>query len=84
MNVSGLQVYVVMLAECFVPSAVDVASAMKIAAFNAEITMGAYVGGVVTDSIGLIHTAWIGAGMVMIAAILTGISRALEKKVSND
>lgn len=60
MNVSGLQVYVVMLAERFVPSAVDVASAMNIAAFNAGIAMGAYVGGVVTDSIGLIHTAWIG------------------------
>ena len=68
MNVSGLQVYVVMLAERFVPSAVDVASAMNIAAFNAGIAMGAYVGGVVTDSIGLIHTAWIGAVMVLIAA----------------
>ncbi len=32
MNVPGLQVYVVMLAERFVPSAVDVASAMNIAA----------------------------------------------------
>ena len=80
MNVSGLQVYVVMLAERFVPSAVDVASAMNIAAFNAGIAMGAYVGGVVTDSIGLIHTAWIGGTMVLIAAILTGVSRALERK----
>lgn len=80
MNVSGLQVYVVMLAERFVPSAVDVASAMNIAAFNAGIAMGAYVGGVVTDSIGLIHTAWIGGTMVLIAAILTGVSRKLERK----
>jgi predicted MFS family arabinose efflux permease len=80
MNVSGLQVYVVMLAERFVPSAVDVASAMNIAAFNAGIAMGAYVGGVVTDSIGLIHTAWIGGTMVLIAAVLTGVSRTLERK----
>ncbi len=80
MNVSGLQVYVVMLAERFVPSAVDVASAMNIAAFNAGIAMGAYVGGVVNDSIGLIHTAWIGGAMVLIAAILTGVSRSLERK----
>ena len=80
MNVSGLQVYVVMLAERFVPSAVDVASAMNIAAFNAGIAMGAYIGGVVTDSIGLIHTAWIGGVMVLIAAILTGVSRMLERK----
>lgn len=80
MNVPGLQVYVVMLAERFVPSAVDVASAMNIAAFNAGIAMGAYVGGVITDSIGLIHTAWIGAIMVMVAALLTGVSRMLERK----
>ena len=80
MNVPGLQVYVVMLAERFVPSAVDVASAMNIAAFNAGIAIGSYLGGIVTDSIGLIHTAWIGSIMVMVAAILTGISRILERK----
>ncbi len=80
MNVPGLQVYVVMLAERFVPSAVDVASAMNIAAFNAGIALGAYVGGVVTDSIGLIHTAWVGAVMVVIAVIITGIGRILERK----
>ncbi|HJF34273.1 MAG TPA: MFS transporter [Sporosarcina psychrophila] len=84
MNVSGLQVYVVTLAERFVPSAVDVASAMNIAAFNAGIAMGAFLGGVVTDSIGLIHTAWIGGTMVLIAAILTGVSRVLEKKFVGD
>ncbi|MFC3886070.1 MFS transporter [Bacillus songklensis] len=80
MNVPGLQVYVVMLAERFVPSAVDVASAINIAAFNAGIAIGSYLGGVITDSIGLIHTAWIGALMVLGAVILTGWSRALERK----
>lgn len=80
MNVPGLQVYVVVLAERYVPSAVDVASAMNIAAFNAGIAIGSYLGGIVADSIGLIHTAWIGSIMVMIAAILTGISRMLERK----
>ncbi|WP_277587529.1 MFS transporter [Psychrobacillus antarcticus] len=80
MNVPGLQVYVVMLAERYVPSAVEVASAMNIAAFNAGIAIGSYLGGIVADSIGLIHTAWIGSIMVMIAAILTGISRMLERK----
>ncbi|MEK5145809.1 MFS transporter [Psychrobacillus sp. FSL K6-4615] len=80
MNVPGLQVYVVMLAERYVPSAVDVASAMNIAAFNAGIAIGSYLGGIVADSIGLIHTAWIGSIMVMIAAILTGFSRMLERK----
>ncbi len=80
MNVPGLQVYVVILAERYVPSAVDVASAINIAAFNAGIAIGSYLGGVVTDSIGLIHTTWIGALMVLAAAILTAWSRALEKK----
>ncbi|MDF9760065.1 multidrug resistance protein [Peribacillus simplex] len=80
MNVPGLQVYVVMLAERFVPSAVDVASAINIAAFNAGIAIGAYLGGVITDSIGLIHTAWIGGVMVFAAVVLTAWSRALESK----
>lgn len=80
MNVPGLQVYVVILAERFVPSAVDVASAINIAAFNAGIAIGSYLGGLITDSIGLIHTSWIGAVMVLLAAILTGFSRALERK----
>ncbi|KOP77712.1 MFS transporter [Cytobacillus solani] len=80
MNVPGLQVYVVMLAERFVPSAVDVASAINIAAFNAGIAIGSYLGGLITDSIGLIQTSWIGALMVLTAAVLTGFSRALERK----
>lgn len=80
MNVPGLQVHVVTLAEKYVPSAVDVASAINIAAFNAGIAIGSYVGGIITDSIGLIHTAWIGGLMVMGAVILTGWSRLLEKQ----
>lgn len=82
MNVPGLQVYVVMLAERFVPTAVDVASAINIAAFNAGIAIGSYLGGIITDSIGLIHTTWIGALMVLGAVILTGWSRILERSDS--
>ncbi len=80
MNVPGLQVYVVILAERFVPSAKDVASAINIAAFNAGIAIGAYLGGVITDSIGLIHTTWVGGIMVAGAVVLTGWSRVLESK----
>ncbi|GAA4838773.1 MFS transporter [Paenibacillus vulneris] len=80
MNVPGLQVYVVMLAERFVPKAIDVASAVNIAAFNAGIAIGAYLGGVVVNQLGLIHTPWVGAVMVFGAIILTGWSRFLEKK----
>ncbi|MFJ7977044.1 MFS transporter [Peribacillus sp. NPDC096379] len=80
MNVPGLQVYVVMLAERFVPTGVDVASAINIAAFNAGIAIGSYLGGIITDSIGLIHTSWVGALMVLMAAILAGWSASLEGK----
>ncbi|MEE4580366.1 MFS transporter [Paenibacillus polymyxa] len=80
MNVPGLQVYVVMLAERFAPKAVDVASAVNIAAFNAGIAIGAYVGGMVTDSLGLMHTTWVGGVMVFVAVLLTAWSRMLEKR----
>ncbi|OKP76605.1 MFS sugar transporter [Paenibacillus helianthi] len=80
MNVPGLQVFVVMLADRYAPSARDVASAVNIAAFNAGIAIGAYLGGLVTDHIGLIHTAWVGSLMVFGAVILTAWSRALESR----
>ncbi|OXM16629.1 MFS transporter [Paenibacillus herberti] len=80
MNVPGLQLYVVQLAEKYVPSAVDIASAINIAAFNIGIAIGSIVGGIVIDSIGLVHTPWIGAIMVAIAIILAGISAKLEQK----
>ncbi|MDG0876209.1 MFS transporter [Paenibacillus thiaminolyticus] len=80
MNVPGLQVYVVMLAERYAPQAVDVASSVNIAAFNAGIALGAYLGGIVTGHLGLVHTAWIGSLMVMAAVLLTWWSRTLERK----
>ncbi|KEO81836.1 MFS transporter [Tumebacillus flagellatus] len=80
MNVPGLQVYVVILAERYVPSGVDVASAINIAAFNAGIAIGSYFGGLITDSIGLIHTGWIGGLMVLAAVVLTAWSRGLERR----
>ncbi|TVY10733.1 MFS transporter [Paenibacillus cremeus] len=78
MNVPGLQVYVVMLAERLAPQAKDVVSAVNIAAFNAGIAIGSYLGGVITDSMGLIHTTWVGALMVLGAAALTAREKALE------
>ena len=65
------------------PSAVDIASAMNIAAFNAGIALGAYLGGIVTNSLGLIHTAWVGGIMVVGAVILTAWSMSIRKKRSS-
>jgi MFS transporter, DHA1 family, inner membrane transport protein len=81
MNVPGLQILVVNLAEKYVPSAVNVASALNIAAFNLGIAIGSFIGGIVVDSIGLIHTPWIGAIMVAGAVIMTARLRGdLESK----
>ncbi|MFF2879431.1 MFS transporter [Gottfriedia sp. NPDC057991] len=80
MNVPGLQIYVVKLAEKHVPSAVDIASALNIAAFNVGIAIGAFIGGLVVDTIGLIHTPWIGGIMVFGAVLLSIWSASLEKK----
>jgi len=79
MNVPGLQLYVVQIAEKYVPSAVDVASALNIAAFNVGIAIGAIIGGAVVDSLGLVHTPWIGGLIVLAAVVLTGVSAKLEK-----
>jgi predicted MFS family arabinose efflux permease len=80
MNVPGLQVYVVQLAEKYVPSAVNVASAINIAAFNLGIAIGAFAGGIVVDILGLGNTPWIGAIMVLGAVVLTMLSRSLDNK----
>ncbi|MYL19651.1 MFS transporter [Halobacillus litoralis] len=79
MNVPGLQVLVVNLAEKYVPSAVNVASALNIAAFNVGIAIGSFVGGIIVEGIGLIHTPWIGAIMVAGAVFLTGFLRKVEQ-----
>lgn len=80
MNVPGLQVYVVILAEKFVPKGVDIASALNIAAFNAGIALGSYLGGLVITHMQIRDTTWIGMIMVLIAVALTAWSKKLETK----
>jgi len=79
-NVPGLQVYVVKLAEQYTPDAVDVASGLNIAAFNLGIALGAWLGGLIVESYGLMHTPWIGAAMVFLALVLTRLSGALDNR----
>jgi MFS transporter, DHA1 family, inner membrane transport protein len=79
MNVPGLQLLVVNLSEKYVPSAVNVASALNIAAFNVGIAIGSFVGGIIVDSLGIIHTPWIGGIMVLGAVLLTAWLKAMEK-----
>lgn len=82
-NVPGLQLYVVQLAKIHRPAAVDVASALNIAAFNLGIALGAWLGGVVVESpLGLGATPWIGAILVAGAAGLTLVSARLDARAS--
>ncbi|MFT0859258.1 MFS transporter [Ancylobacter sp. G4_0304] len=80
-NVPGLQIYVVELAKKHRPGAVDVASALNIAAFNLGIALGAWVGGLVVASpLGLIATPAIGAVLVAGALGLTIWSGVLDRR----
>ncbi len=80
-NVPGLQLYVVQLAKEHRPGAVDVASALNIAAFNLGIAIGAWLGGMVVESpLGLGATPWVGAILVVGALLLTIWSGALDRR----
>jgi predicted MFS family arabinose efflux permease len=78
-NVAGLQVYVVQQAEHYTPRAVDVASGLNIAAFNLGIAGGAWGGGLIVEHLGLVHTGWIGALVVLGALGLTALSGRLDR-----
>ncbi|QFI54936.1 MFS transporter [Aeromonas simiae] len=77
-NVPGLQVLVVQEAERHAPKAVDVASGLNIAAFNIGIALGSVVGGATVEHLGLIHTPWIGALIVLMALALTYTGRRAD------
>ena len=82
-NVPGLQLYVVQLAKEHRPGAVDVASALNIAAFNLGIAIGAWLGGLVVESpMGLAATPWVGAILVAVALLLTLWSSALDRRAA--
>lgn len=78
-NVPALQVYVVKQAERYAPGAVDVASGLNIAAFNLGIAGAAWAGGLIVTHMGLMHTPWIGALVVLVALGLTALSGRLDR-----
>lgn len=79
-NVPGLQVYVVQQAQRFSPKGADVASGLNIAAFNLGIAGGAGLGGLIVERLGLVHTAWIGALVVLGAWALTTWAGRLDRR----
>ena len=79
-NVPALQVLVVQEAEHHAPNAVDVASGLNIAAFNIGIAIGSVVGGLVVEHLGLMHTPWVGALIVLAALGLTLVSERRQRR----
>jgi predicted MFS family arabinose efflux permease len=79
-NVPALQVYVVQKAEHYTPDAVDIASGLNIAAFNAGIALGSMIGGQTVARLGVAQTPWIGSIIVLSALLLVGVSGYLDRK----
>ena len=70
MNVPGLQLYIVQLAEKYTPNEVPLASALNISAFNVGITVGSTVGGQMVANSQLINTPWAGIVMLVVGIVL--------------
>lgn len=85
MNVPGLQLYVVQLAEKYVPQDITLASAFNIAAFNIGITLGSTVGAQVTGEMGIAYTPIFGAVIVLLAILLIGqVKKSESPEASNE
>lgn len=72
MNVPGLQLYIVKLAETYTPNDITLASSLNISAFNIGIVLGSLIGGQVTAKLDLGITPLFGAVMVSVSIILVG------------
>ncbi len=70
MNVPGLQLYVVQLAEKFTPKDITLVSAFNISAFNIGITLGSFAGGEVSKISSLVFTPIAGILIVLLAMLL--------------
>lgn len=81
MNVPGLQLYIVQLAEKYIPNEVPLASALNISAFNVGITLGSTIGGQAVAHSQLVNTPWLGVAMLVVDVLLIGILIKMENNV---
>lgn len=79
MNVPGLQLYIVQLAEKYTPKDISFASSLNISAFNIGISLGSLIGGQVTNNLSVTLTPIFGALMVFIAIGMTMYLQKREK-----
>lgn len=80
MSIPALQSYVMLLAKRHVPEAMDLASALNIASFNGGIFVGAGLGGLAIDNIGLSATPLVAAAMAFLALGLVRVSVWMDKR----
>ncbi|WP_022706182.1 MFS transporter [Paracoccus zeaxanthinifaciens] len=80
-NVPPLQSYVVQIAREVSPDAVDVASGLNIGAFNLGIALGAWIGGMVVQGMGLTAAPFIGAAIVAGGIVLVRLSGRADRHV---
>ncbi|MQS76019.1 MFS transporter [Companilactobacillus halodurans] len=84
MNVPGLQLYIVQLAEKYTPNEVPLASALNISAFNVGITLGSTLGGQAVAHSQLVNTPWLGVIMLSVGIILMAVLIKLENKPAKE
>ncbi|MGN0946764.1 MAG: MFS transporter [Megasphaera sp.] len=80
MSIPALQSYVMLLAKRHVPEAMDLASALNIASFNGGIFVGAGLGGLAIDKVGLSATPLVAAAMAFLALGLVRVSVWMDKQ----
>lgn len=81
MNVPGLQLYIVQLAEKYTPNEVPLASALNISAFNVGITLGSTIGGQAVAHSQLVNTPWLGVAMLVVGTLLIGVLIKMENNI---
>ncbi|GAA3259881.1 Sugar efflux transporter SotB [Lactococcus lactis subsp. lactis] len=74
-NVPGLQLYVVQLAEKFTPKDITLVSAFNIAAFNVGITLGSFVGGQISKGSSVVFTPLGGIIIILLAMFLIRLAQ---------
>lgn len=80
MNVPGLQLYIVQLAETYTPNEVSLASALNISAFNIGIMLGSGLGGQAVAQGQLVNTPWLGIGMLVLGIGVAVILQRMEQR----
>lgn len=85
MNVPGLQLYIVQLAETYTPNEVSLASALNISAFNVGIMLGSGLGGQAVAQGQLTNTPWLGISMLIFGiGVAAGLQRLENRQPQRD